>query len=89
MEIKHARSATKHGIRRARSAYVIHNAFTLATLPNSETSSHQSKRTLHLGHDSQGVLIEVMTVENDRAELLVIHAMPMRRRYLPLIDPTH
>lgn len=41
----------------------------------------RDKRWIFLGEDREGVALEVIAVENDEANLLVIHAMEMRPRY--------
>jgi hypothetical protein len=41
---------------------------------------------VYLGDDSKGEALEVMAVELDDERLLVIHAMPLRERYLPYYD---
>lgn len=43
--------------------------------------SGESDRVLFLGPDEHGVPLEVLAVELDRGELLVIHAMRLRRQY--------
>lgn len=37
---------------------------------------------MFLGDDENGVALEVMAVELESGDLLVIHAMPLRDRYL-------
>jgi hypothetical protein len=39
-------------------------------------------RLVYLGDDAQGVPLEVMAVEVAPGELLVIHAMPLRAKYV-------
>ena len=41
-------------------------------------------RLVFLGPDEQGELLEVMAVETDTGGLLIIHAQPIRDRYLGL-----
>ena len=38
-------------------------------------------RLLYLGDDESGVALEVMAVELEDGGLLVIHVMPLRKRY--------
>lgn len=52
--------------------------------PAPASSPLQDDRLVFLGPDEQGVLLEVMAVEADRG-LLIIHAMPIRNRYLDLL----
>jgi hypothetical protein len=40
-------------------------------------------RVLMLGDDASGVPLEILAVEDARGDLIVIHAMKMRRRYRP------
>jgi hypothetical protein len=42
-------------------------------------------RLVFLGPDEQGELLEVMAVETDNDGLLIIHAQPIRNRYLELL----
>lgn len=42
-------------------------------------------KTLHLGPDRAGNLLEVITVTRVGTEPLVIDAMPMRRQYEPFL----
>jgi hypothetical protein len=42
-------------------------------------------RLVFLGTDDQGELLEVMAVETDTNGLLIIHAQPIRNRYLELL----
>ena len=46
-------------------------------------ADQQDERLVFLGDDEHGVALEVMAVELDNEELHVIHAMPLRKRYLP------
>jgi hypothetical protein len=39
-------------------------------------------RLLYLGDDQHGTPLEVMAVELESGELLVIHSMPLRPKYL-------
>ena len=41
---------------------------------------------LHLGPARDGRMLEVLVVEDDEGREQVIHAMAMRRRYLPLLE---
>jgi hypothetical protein len=44
-------------------------------------SSAMAPRYVYLGDDAQGVALEVMAVELSGGDLLVIHAMPLRKKY--------
>ncbi|MBA2699972.1 MAG: hypothetical protein H0U61_14595 [Nocardioidaceae bacterium] len=50
------------------------------------TSRLKADRVVFLGCDQDGTLLEVMAVETDPG-LLVIHAMQMREKYRPYLDP--
>lgn len=43
---------------------------------------------LHVGRDLAGNLLEVIGVLRDDDEVLLIHAMPLRRKYRPLLRGT-
>lgn len=45
----------------------------------------QDPRLVFLGPDADGELLEVMAIETDRGGLLIIHAQPIRGRYLELL----
>lgn len=82
MNLKWARSATKHRISRERSRYVIEHC---GLRFKQESPAHApvgaSSRLIFLGDDTDGIALEVMAVELDNDNLLVIHAMPLRDRY--------
>jgi hypothetical protein len=80
VEIRWARSATKHRISRERSAYVVRTATSILSQPAPGDSPAKSDRLIFLGRDETGTLLEVMAIETDRG-VLVIHAMRMRARY--------
>jgi hypothetical protein len=80
MEIRWARSATKHRITRQRSGHVVRTATTVLRQPAPADSPAQDDRLVYLGPDQDGALLEVMAVETDRG-LLVIHAIPIREKY--------
>ena len=78
MALRFARSAGRHGIRHERAAYVIeHCPLPLFAGPMGPPAS-----ILFLGPDANGVPLEVLAIELPDGELLVIHAMRMRRKYL-------
>lgn len=79
MKIRWARSATKHRVARARSAFVIeHCGLVLGIAP---PEGQVDERLLFLGDDREGVALEVMAVELENGDLYVIHAMELRKRY--------
>jgi hexokinase len=79
--IRWARSATKHRIARARSAFVIEHCGLVFRVPPPEGQTDD--RLLFLGDDAGGVALEVMAVELEGGGKYVIHAMEMRDRYRP------
>ena len=81
MEIRFARSATKHRISRDRSRFVVENAVVLIRLPPQPGSSSPEQRTLFLGNDSNGNAIEVVALETAEGPILVIHAMKLRKKH--------
>lgn len=80
MRLRWARTATKHGVNRNRSGYVVKTATTIIRQPAPVRSPLKDERLVFLGADGEGVLLEVMAVETD-VGLLVIHAMRMRAKY--------
>jgi hypothetical protein len=85
VEIRWARSATRHRISRKRSEYVVRNPLTLFVQPAPADSRLKNDRLVYLGADADGVLLEVMAVETDEA-LVIIHAMRIRDRYREYLD---
>ncbi len=49
------------------------------------SSPLRDSRLVFLGPDRTGQLLEVMAIETDNGGLLVIHAQPIRNRYLELL----
>jgi predicted GNAT family acetyltransferase len=70
MEI--ADSARKHGIADADMLHAIRNAL---------RAVDQGDRTLYIGADRNGRLLEVVVLDEDEEDLAVIHAMPLRRKF--------
>ena len=85
MEIRWARSATKHRISRARSEHAIRNTVVVIDQPAPVDSPHREDRIVFLGPDQDDTMLEVMAVETD-AGLLVIHAMTIRPKYLEYLE---
>ncbi|WP_146179953.1 hypothetical protein [Micromonospora sp. RP3T] len=74
-----AQAATKHGISRSRSQYVIEHCgqpYVLAPEP-----PERPERLLFLGDDKGGVPLEVLGIELLDGTLRVIHSMEMRPKY--------
>jgi len=85
VEIRWARSATKHRVSRKRSAYVVQTATTILSQPAAPGSRLTSERLVFLGADEDGTMLEVMAVETDRG-VLIIHAMRMRAKYANYVE---
>jgi hypothetical protein len=85
VEIRWARSATKHRVSHARSEHVIRNAVAIIDQPAPEGSPHRDARVVFLGPDPDNTMLEVMAVETATG-LLVIHAMRIRSKYLDHLE---
>jgi len=82
VDIRWARSATKHRISRERSRHVVeHCGLRFEQKPPSGARASADLRLVYLGDDPDGVALEVMAIELEDGSLLVIHAMPLRERY--------
>lgn len=82
MDLRWARSATRHRISRARSRYVIERCgLVFEQDPAAGGPASRNARLVYLGDDANGAPLEVMAVELESGDQLVIHAMPMRERY--------
>lgn len=72
------RSARKHGATDDDIRHAIDNAMVVADVEDDDDI------VLYIGPDLDGHLLEVIAVTRDDGEL-VIHAMPLRRKYRPLL----
>jgi hypothetical protein len=82
MNVRFARSATKHRISRESIRHVIEHCGLCFEAPRPVDGAHVfDRRLVCLGDDARGEAIEVIAVEGDRDELIVIHAMALRDRY--------
>jgi hypothetical protein len=82
VDLRWARSATKHRIARERSRYVIeHCGLLFEQPPPAGAPAGAEPRLVYLGDDADGVALEVMAVELEDGSLLVIHAMALRDGY--------
>lgn len=73
-------SARKHGIPDDDIRHAVNNAIASITRPD------QPDFTMVVGPDHRAALIEVGILETDDQDY-VIHAMPVREKYLKMIDP--
>jgi len=85
VEIKHARSSTRHRISRSRSRAVVKTTSVIFRENAPTGSPLADSRVVFLGPDEQGELLEVMAIETDTGGLLIIHAQSIRNRYLELL----
>jgi len=85
VHLRFTRSAFRHGISHDRIAYVIehcgHPLFDPAWVDVPDG-------VLFLGLDWNGVPLEIVAVERTDGELVVIHAMRLRRRYVAALEVT-
>ena len=79
VRITWARSATRHGIGKARSGHVIEHAGLAYRV--SAPEGRPDDRLVFLGDDTDGFALEVMAIEREHGGIHVIHAMPMRPKY--------
>jgi hypothetical protein len=76
------RSARKHGVA---DHDIVHAALHALAAYALEDGDDEPRRTLLLGPDRAGNLLELVVLELDDARRLVIHAMPMRPMYRDLL----
>lgn len=82
MDLRWARSASKHRIARERVRYVIeHAGLRFEQPPPAEAPAGADLRLVYLGDDAGGVALEVMAVELDDGSLPVMYAVRLRGRY--------
>jgi hypothetical protein len=82
VNVRWARSATKHRISRERSLHVIeHCGLRFEQDPPGNAAVGSDPRLLFLGDDAEGIALEVMAIELDDGSLFVIHAMALRDSY--------
>lgn len=79
MEIQE--SARKHGIGDDDIVHAVEHALAVYDIGDDD----EPIRSLHLGPDRAGNLLEIVVLELDDGRWLVIHAMRMRRRYQGLL----
>lgn len=74
-------SARKHGVTDADMCHAIGQALVVMTVDGRYRGC-----AMHLGPDSAGRLLEVVTVTPAVGAHIVIYAMPMRRNFLTYLD---
>jgi hypothetical protein len=83
MGVRFARSATKHRVSKESIRHVIaHCGLCFDEPPPAKNAGVLDSRLVCLGDDANGRAIEVVAVEGDKDDLIVIHAMPLRDKYL-------
>ena len=75
------RSASKHGIDADDVLHAVVHALVVAGMGDDDSPL----RTLVLGPDRAGNMIEVIVLHFDDGREMAIHAMPMRSRYIGLL----
>lgn len=80
--VRFARSATKHHVSKERIRYVIaHCGLAFEEQAPTSDADVVDPRFVCLGDDPDGQAIEVIAVEGSKDELIVIHAMALRKKY--------
>ncbi len=77
------RSARKHGVTDRQIFHALDHPRLVADLDDDTTPA----RTLVLGPDPAGNMLELVVLHFDDGRNMVIHAMPMRRQYENLLPP--
>ena len=80
--VRFACSATRHRVSRDRIRHVIANYNLRFEQSPQDGPGTRSNRIVYLGDDPKGQAVEVMAVKLDDGDLFVIHAMPMRKKYM-------
>lgn len=84
LSLRFARSATRHRIAKDQIRHVIasYRVRFEEPPPSEEAARPRATRIVYLGDDAHGRALEVMAVEGKQGDLLVIHAMALREKYL-------
>jgi hypothetical protein len=78
LQLTFARSAKRHGISHERARYVVEHCGVPLYQP---VRAGQHVVVMFLGLDQHGVPLEIAAVEAASEELIVIHAMRLRRKF--------
>ena len=81
-EIQIHPSALKHGL----SPKEIQHAIQFSHHHFHIDDSNESERILIIGPNNEGNFLELIGVITDRDELLIIHSMPLRTQFHPLLE---
>jgi len=85
-QITFARSGTKHQISRQRSLHVIEHCGLQIVEHHRAAMLDVDQRVVFIGDDLEGVTLEVIAIEEDEEELVVIHAMNVRKRFRTIYE---
>jgi hypothetical protein len=77
MAIRFSRSASRHGVSNGRAGYVVEHC----GCPLYPSDPDEEDLIVFLGPDGNGVPLEVIGVELADGDVLVIHAMKLRRTH--------
>ena len=80
MAILFRRSAARHGISTERATFVIGTCPCPLCAPDEDLGRRD--HVMFLGPDADGVPLEVVGIELENGDLVVIHAMRMRSRFM-------
>ncbi len=72
-------SASRHGISEDRALFVVIGC--IRPLYPHESDPNKASVVLFLGPDRNGVPLEVAGIEQESGDLVIIHAMRLRKRY--------
>jgi hypothetical protein len=78
--ISWTRSATRHRITRERSLHIVRHAGICFRQPD-EDDWYGDPRFVFLGPDTEACPLEVIAVASEDGSLVIIHAMPLRKRW--------
>lgn len=80
--VRFARSATKHRVSKESIRHVIaHCGLAFEEQAPASDTDVLDARLVYLGDDPDGQAIEVIAVEGSKDELILIHAMALRKKY--------
>lgn len=81
-DVRFARSATKHRVSKESIRHVVaHCGLSFEEPPPTRGAAVSDRRLVCLGDDATGRALEVVAVEGPGGELIVIHAMALRKKY--------
>ena len=81
MDLVVAASALKQGVTEAQIEYVIAHCGLVFDEPAPLESTIPYDRSVYLGDDQRGVALEIAAIGLDNGDLVVVHAMKLRKKY--------